>query len=163
LIFLSFIFLQLHEHGAPYGIGFSPEIRAEDLARLSHEFPSVDLHVMTIACFGGGLRPALQSEMEKDPSLKRRLHFYAHTQPEVEAVALGTGGSKYIYETEISSTPYMLQLIKKLAEGRGTTFGEAVDDADRESQKTAPINPETLLNGEFFGQSKPRPAGQLYG
>jgi len=149
------IFLQLHEHGAPHGLGFSPVITAEDLARLSEEFPKVDLHVMTIACFGGGLRPALQREMEKNPNLKQRLHFYSHTRPEVEAVALGTGGSTRIYDVEMSSTPYMLTLIKKLAEGRATTFGEAVDDADRESQKVAPINPETLLNGEFFGQANP--------
>jgi hypothetical protein len=156
---LKDIFIQIHEHGLDDGICFEKKVTAEYLVKLSREFPGVDLHVMSIACFGGGLRPKLQQEQERDPALKGRLHFYAHTRPENTAIVLQTESSNSIFLDSMTSTPYMLFLIEKLAKGEPATFGEAIDAADRESHmnmyKWFP-NPETLFNGDLYGDNSQR-------
>jgi hypothetical protein len=156
---LKDVFIQIHEHGLNDGICFKKKVTAEDLVKLSKEFPGVDLHVMSIACFGGGLRPKLQQEQERDPALKKRLHFYAHTRPENVATVLVSERSDIIFLDSMTSTPYMLFLIENLAKGESTTFGEAIDAADRESHmrlhKWFP-NPETLFNGDLYGDNSQR-------
>jgi hypothetical protein len=150
------IVLQIHEHGSPKSLQFKEPLTAKDLVAISNEFPAVRLHVMSIACFGGGLRPELQQEIKENPDLAKRLQLYTQTKPNIEASVETVGKVPHVLKTEISTTAYMLNLIQHLNNPEIKTFGEAVDKADRESKQQSHNDPEALINGDLHSQMLPK-------
>lgn len=154
------VFIQLHAHGSPNSIMYQESLTAKDLLELARKFPSLDLYVMSIACYGGGIISGLKQHYDAHPEDRPRVHFFAHTSPAVQAflapLQSTTQRESGFLNHGWGTTPYFLNLVAELTRRDGT-FGAAVDQADKASAQIAPINPESLFGGKRFGSSQPDP------
>jgi hypothetical protein len=151
------VFIQLHAHGSPNSIMYQESLTAKDLLDLSGKFPNLDLYVMSIACYGGGMIAALKQHYDAHPEERPRVHFFAHTSPAVQAflapLQSATQREAGFLNHGWGTTPYFLNLIAELTSPAGS-FGAAVDRADKASGRMTPINPESLFDGKRFGSSQ---------
>lgn len=142
------VFIQLHNHGSPSAIEFGSRVTGADLAKLAREFPGVKLHVMSTACFGGGVTAELERLSEGDPESVSGINFYAHTSSDLVALAGGRPviGSNILNE-DIISTPYFYEVIVRLTNHPEMALGAVFDQADHSSQSIFAVNPESFAGG----------------
>lgn len=145
----SHFLLDLYDHGARGRIAFPGGLDAQDLADLAEEFPQCTFDVMTVACYGGGLRPEFQRLCEEKPELAARINLFIHTRPtEVNLVPAGK------FEPELNSSfrgsPYHYFFMEALLQGKAKSFGAAAEYADEKSKGAVPVDAESLINGTLI-------------
>jgi len=153
-------FLDFYAHGSETQLVYSRPLNAQDLVKISNEFPQAKFIVSTIACSGGGLKKGLDEEFKKDTDAASRFNVFLQVKPHrlnlvsrdlvltiLKASKSSSLGEKPAGEHSVGeeySTAYFLSLIKTL--NKGGSFGKAVRKADDKSKEHF-LNPDSYLPG----------------
>lgn len=143
--------LDLYSHGAKDYLQFAGKPNSKDLINIVKLFPDAKFTINTLACYGGGIGRDFPKLVKADPKVKNRVAIFLQTKPEF--VNMGAGyenkrAKKIEKRSRSYSTFYYLFLTRALQQGK--TYGEAVVEADRLSQKYMYLDPESIINGELF-------------
>ena len=138
------LLIEIFSHGQGDHLVFPTKFRASNIASIvrSHRNEHTKFAVDTLACYGGGLIPAMEKEYGGDPALGQELDVFVQTKPNL----INIGDRQ-------RSTPYHLNLRKALYQGY--TYGKAIRTADIETKKDKQTDAESYLYGKKIAASMP--------